>query len=62
MFSLRFVVTLSLLLLLAGGFFMIEKQGDTIAVPVHQEVKKGAVPALDKEIPAGSETATFALG
>lgn len=51
-----------LLLLLAGGFYMVNERDRTIAGQVHQPIIKKDIPLMDKIVPAVTETATFAMG
>jgi len=60
--SLRVFGILSLLLLAAGGFRMVDERGVTTAGAVHTALMNEGVPMIDKDVPAVIETATFALG
>ena len=53
---------LSLPLLLAGGFLMLNERGGTTAGAVHPVLTNEGVPLIDKNVPAVIETATFAVG
>jgi hypothetical protein len=60
--SLRFAGMISLLILLAGGLFMLNERRHTTAAPLYPASMKKGVPLIDRDVPAVIETATFALG
>ncbi len=52
----------SLFIFLEGGYFSIEKGGHTMAMSKPLETLNKDIPKIDVNIPAATETATFALG
>ena len=61
-FTARVFGILSLPLLVAGGFLMVNERGDTMPGAVHPVVTNEGIPLIDKHVPAVTETATFAVG
>jgi hypothetical protein len=53
---------IALLILLAGGLFMLNERRHTTAAPFYPASMKKGVPLIDRDVPAVIETATFALG
>jgi len=59
-FSVMIMIMLSLML--AGGIIIKSNRGDTMTKTSHAIKINNALPQIDKEVPAVTETATFALG
>jgi hypothetical protein len=51
-----------IVLLFIGGYFSIEKGGHTMAMSKPLETVNKDIPKIDVNVPAATETATFALG
>jgi|GEM_PF-5040194 len=61
-FRMSFVALISFPLILAGVILMKGEGGKTMAKTEHLEDIHEVLPPIDKDIPTGIETATFALG
>jgi hypothetical protein len=61
-FRLSVIIIIMLSLLLAGSMTMKIKRGDTMTETAHPLMIDRDIPPIDKEVPAVTETATFALG
>ncbi len=54
---------ISLAILIAAGYLLIPRQDKApVASPVNTPARQTAIPSIDTAAPAGTETATFALG
>ena len=62
LFRLSVIILIILTLLLAGGILMEGDRGDTMTKTAHPLKTDRDLPLIDKDVPAISETATFALG
>ena len=61
-FNKRGIVLIMLILLLAGGILTENDRGDTMTKTGHPVMTDRDLPHIDKDVPAVTETATFALG
>ena len=56
------IILIMLTLLLAGGILMESDKGNTMTNTAHPVKTDRDLPPIDKDVPATTETATFALG
>ena len=61
-FRLSLIILIMLTLLLAGGILIEHDRGDTMTRTAHPVKTDITIPPVDRDAPAITETATFALG